>query len=209
MWLRRSRAATATGSVDGDLRLRQVVDVIVLAHDEALPFAIGVHVDAAVDLENDRPALERQIGVRVRHLDDCCRPVRPQVQELAAVTAESDVPHDVTLLPCLVERPFEAIVEVRRHDQLVRLAVRPQETGDPGERAVDRARSGLPGVEGMQLVVERPHAARQRHVFGDVREVSGVLRRTVEGLDEVGDDLRRDRVSRQPSSRRSLRPRQR
>ena len=84
-----------------------MVDVIVLAHDEALPFAPGPHVDAAVDLEDHGAALERQVGVRVRHLDDRRGAVRTHVQELAAVPAQRNVCHDVELLACLVEGMFE------------------------------------------------------------------------------------------------------
>src|SRR5262249_55184936 len=87
---------------DRDLGLREMVDVIVLADDEALPFALGSHVDAAVELEDHGAALERKAGVRVRDLDDLCRSVSADMDELAAIPAERDVRHDVVILLQLV-----------------------------------------------------------------------------------------------------------
>ena len=54
----------------GQLRAPEVVDVVVLGDDEALPFPLGERVDGAVQLEQDRAALERELGrVRVRNVD--------------------------------------------------------------------------------------------------------------------------------------------
>ena len=54
----------------GELGAAEVVDVVVLGDDEALPLALRERVDGAVQLEQDRPPLERELGrVRVRHVD--------------------------------------------------------------------------------------------------------------------------------------------
>ena len=98
--------------------LREVVDVVVLADDEALPLALGAAVDAAVDLEDHRAPVERELGVGVRDLDDGRGAVGGDVQELAAVPPEREVGDDVELLARARERLLERVVEVRRHDQL-------------------------------------------------------------------------------------------
>ena len=57
-----------------DVAVREVVDVVVLGDDEALERARRRPVDAAVQLEDHRAALERELGrVRVRQVDPCTR----------------------------------------------------------------------------------------------------------------------------------------
>jgi hypothetical protein len=76
-----------------DLGLRKVLDVVVLGDDEALPLALfGAASDLAVELEDDRAAVERELGrIRVRHLDQRSGSVRCDVAELAAVPAGGEV----------------------------------------------------------------------------------------------------------------------
>ena len=69
--------------------------------------------------------------------------------------------------------------------------MRPQQPCETGERPVDLTRREVLCVERMQLVVERPDPLRQHHVLSDMRQISRVLGRTVEGLDKVGGDLAR------------------
>ena len=160
------------GHDDGDLRLREVVDVVVLADDEALPLASGRAVDAAVDLEDHRAPLERQVGVGVRHVDDRRGAVGPDVQELAAVPAQRDIGDDVEVLACLVERPLERVVEVRRDDQLVRTAVSAVAGLRRGRGSGRQDAVEVASKEGVELVVQRSDPVRERHVLGDVREVA-------------------------------------
>ena len=70
----------------GQLRAAEVVDVVVLGDDEALPLALGQRVDGAVQLEQDRAALEGELGrVRVRDVDRARRLAGRAVPEAAAV----------------------------------------------------------------------------------------------------------------------------
>jgi len=112
-----------------DLGLREVLDVVVLGDDEALPLAVlAAAADLAMELEDDRAALERELGrVRVRHLDQGSGPVRRDVAELATVPAGSEVRNDIELLTGVEERALERQVVTRGDDQLVRGAALAQE----------------------------------------------------------------------------------
>ena len=105
-----------------DLGLREVLDVVVLGDDEALPLAVlAAAADLAMELEDDRAALERELGrVRVRHLDQGSGSVRRDVAELATVPAGSEVRNDIELLTGVEERALERQVVTRGDDQLVR-----------------------------------------------------------------------------------------
>ena len=84
----------------GQLGAAEVVDVVVLGDDEALPLALGQRIDGAVELEQDRPAVEAELGrVRVRDVDRAWRLVRRAMPEAAAMRAGRDVGDDVELLP--------------------------------------------------------------------------------------------------------------
>jgi hypothetical protein len=76
-------------------------------------------VDAAVHLQEHRTALERDLGVCVRIVDDARRSFVRDVQELAAIASGRDVGDDVELLSGLAERALERLVEEGRDDQLV------------------------------------------------------------------------------------------
>src|SRR6185437_2401832 len=134
---------------DRDLGLREVVDVVVLADDEALPLALRAAVDAAVDLEDHRSALERDVGVRVGDLDEGGGAVEADMQELAAVGAEREIRDDVEVLACLPERLLEDVVEVGRDDQLIRAAARSEQARQLGQRPVDRPGGALAVEQGV------------------------------------------------------------
>ena len=108
----------------------EVVDVVVLGDDEALPLPLGKRIDRAVELQQDCPALERELRrVRVGHVDRPRSFARWAMPEAAAVRPARHVRDDVELFPLLLERTLESQVEVRGHDQLVRRASRPEQRG--------------------------------------------------------------------------------
>ncbi len=107
----------------GQLRVPEVVDVVVLGDDEALPLALGERVDGSVELQQDRPALERELDrVRVRDVDRPGRLTGRAVPEAAALRARRNVRHDVELLARILERALEGEVVVRADDELVQRA---------------------------------------------------------------------------------------
>src|SRR5580765_852959 len=105
-----------------DIRLREVVDVIVLGDDEALPLALRAPVDLAVQLQDHGPALERKVDVGVREVDQPWLGVRRQVAELSAVAPAGEIGDDVELLPRVREGALERNVVARGDDELVRRA---------------------------------------------------------------------------------------
>ena len=141
----------------GQLGAAEVVDVVVLGDDEALPLALGQRIDRAVELEENRPALERELGrVRVRDVDRPRRLAGRSVPEPATMGPGGHVGHDVELLARILERALEREVVVRRDDELMRRAPLAKQRGEPGEKAVQR--TGLDGglEVAVELVVERP-----------------------------------------------------
>ena len=75
-----------------DLGPREVLDVVVLGHDEALPSALARPVDLAVELEDHRPPVERELAcILVRPLDQGAVASWIDVTELSAVPALGDV----------------------------------------------------------------------------------------------------------------------
>ena len=101
----------------GELGAAEVVDVVVLGDDEALPLALRERVDRAVQLEQDRAPVERELGrVRVRDVDRARRLARRAVPEAAAVRPARHIGDDVDLLALVLERPLEGKVVVRRDD---------------------------------------------------------------------------------------------
>src|SRR5439155_14401570 len=99
------------GERTGNVGRGEVVEVVVFADDEALPLASGAAVDAAVDLEDHAPPLERDIRVRIRRLDDDRGPVGARVQELPLVSSDREVRDDVELAARRPERLLEELVE--------------------------------------------------------------------------------------------------
>src|SRR6185436_3651251 len=87
------------GNGPGDVALREVVDVVVLGDDEALPFTFRASVDLTVQLQDHRALFERQLRrVRVRQVDQTSGSVWADVTELPAVRPGGDVRDDVELL---------------------------------------------------------------------------------------------------------------
>ena len=150
----------------------EVVDVVVLGDHEALPLALGEWIDGAVELQDDRAAVEAQLRrIRVRNVDRPRRLTRRAVPEPTAMRPGRDVRDDVELLALLLEGPLEGEVVVRRHDELVRRAALAQERGEPGEEAVQRAWLDRRLEARVQLVVERPRPLHRRHVLGHASEI--------------------------------------
>ena len=193
---------------DGDLGLGEVVDVVVLADDEALPLALGPPVDAAVDLEDHRAALEREVGVGVRDVDERRVAVGGDVQELAAVPARARCRRRRRTPRRPPERALERVVEVRRDDQLMRPAARSQQASELGQRVDGRARAR---TRGRRARAARRTAARRPCVSATYSATwarsRACVRRTVEVLDEVGRDLGRARQAVLGAARRDSRPR--
>ena len=78
------------------LRVPEVVDVVVLGDDEAFPLALGERVDGSVELQQDRPALERELyRVGVGDVDRSGRLTGRTVPEAAALGTGRNVRDDV------------------------------------------------------------------------------------------------------------------
>ena len=162
------------GHDGGELGVAEVVDVVVLGDDEALPFPLGKRVDGAVQLEQDRPALERELGrIGVRNVDRLRRLSGRAVPEAAALRPCRDVGDDVDFLAGLLEGALEREVVVRAHDQLVRCSSRSQERRELREEAVERRRFHGSLEARVQLVVERAGALHRRDVLRHPRQVHG------------------------------------
>src|SRR5829696_390580 len=94
----------------------EVLDVVVLRDDERVALAV-VAVDVAVDLQEHRALLEREVAVRCRVEDRHPVAVWAQVHEPLLV-APRLVDDDVDGLGRLGERALEHVVVVRRQDEL-------------------------------------------------------------------------------------------
>ncbi len=129
------------GNSAGKIRLREVVDVVVLGDDEALPLPVGSAIDLAVQLQDHRSLIQRQLGgIRVRYLDQPPTAIRSDVAELPAPRPRGQVGHDIELLPRFEECCLQCDVVARRHDQLMWHAALPQDGGSGGEEPVHRSR---------------------------------------------------------------------
>ena len=170
----------------GQLRSAEVVDVVVLGDDEALPFALRQRIDGSVKLQDDRAAVEAELGrVRVRYVD------RPRglpgwaMPEAAAMRAGRDVRDDVDLLAGLREGALERQVVVGRDDELVRRAPRTQDCRHACEETMERTRLDGRFEAGVQLVVQRTRALHRRYVLRDPRKVDRAVARDGEGFREM------------------------
>ena len=185
-----------------DVGAAEVVDVVVLGDHEALPLALRERVDGAVQLEQDRPAVERQLGrVRVGHVDRPRLLARRPVPELSTVRAGSDVRDHVHLLPRLLEGALDGEVVAARDDELVGRTVLPQERRQAGEEAVHRLRLDRRLEPAVQLVVERPGAVHGRDVLRDPRQVERELARVPERGRQLPTPGRPRRRARAPARR--------
>src|SRR5262249_47114242 len=119
----------------------EVVDVVVLRDDEALPLALGVGVDRAPELQQHGAALQRKLRrVRVGDVDRAWRLAGRAMPEPAAMGTGRYVRDDVDLLPGLGERLLEREVVVGRDDERVGGAVLPRERRQRGQKPVQRSR---------------------------------------------------------------------
>ena len=164
----------------GDVRAGEIVDVVVLGDDEALPFTLRPAVDLAVDLQDHRPLVERQARVRVREVDDGRRKGEPPVGKLGG---------GARYVRPLLHR--KRILEGRQDDTRPRA----REVAVDGDGDVERVRVVMQAGELHQLVAEMMQAVlglAARPYPGDSRQV-------------VRAD-RRHRVARPLRRRRALKP---
>ena len=131
-----------------NVRLREVVDVIVLRDGEALPAALGLTVYLAEQLEDHGSVVESDARVGVRHFDDGGVALGADVEEPPLVTTERDVGDDVDPLLRVGERTLEREVEVRSDDQLARRSALTKHRGHIRERSVAPAPGRSPGRAG-------------------------------------------------------------
>ena len=175
------------GNDRGQLGMTEVVDVVVLGDDEALPLALGERIDRAVQLEQDRPPLERELGrVRVRNVDRPRRLAGRPVPEAASVRTGRNVGNDVELLASILERALQREIVVRAHDQLVRCTSLAEEGRKLCEETVERGWLHRCLETGVQLVVERARPLHGRDVLRNAREIDRPVIRDGEGLREMG-----------------------
>src|SRR5207237_8678763 len=108
---------------------------------EALPGALGRRIEAALEVEDGRAALGRQLGrVPVRPLDRRRDAARRHVTEAAAVPPGGDVADGVELLARLAERLLEGELVAGRDEQRMARAPFPEERRKSGEGPVQRSR---------------------------------------------------------------------
>ena len=107
-------AAEPRREVDGQTPpsacLGEVVDVVVLADDEALTLAVGAGRPRRGSCRIDRPLLERYATYAFGTSIDARARRRPAVQELPAVAPDREVRDDVERLASVVERALERAV---------------------------------------------------------------------------------------------------
>ena len=174
-----------------ELGAAEELDVVVLGRDEALPLPLRMRIDGAAELEEDGALVERELGVRVRHLHGPRRLARRPMPEPPLVRPARHVGDDVELLLRLLERALEPEVVVRRHDQLVRDAALAQERRQRREQPVhglglDRRLEPI-----VQLVPEATCAAHRRDVLADAGQVERPVARVVERRREPLRERRR------------------
>src|SRR6266571_2802734 len=129
------------GDGAGEIRLREIVDVVVLRDDEALPLTVWTAVNLSMELEDDGAPLQGKLGgVGVRQIDEPATSLRRDVAELASSRARRNVGDDVEFFTRFEERGLEREVVARRHDQLVRHPTLAQNRRDRREESVNGCR---------------------------------------------------------------------
>ena len=121
------------------LRAAEVVDVVVLGDDEALPLAFGERSTARSSsrtiVRRSRTAPSRTCSGRRSGAE---APPGGRCQKRPRCGSDGDVGDDVDCLTRLLEGAFEREVVVRRHDELVRRTMRAQERRESREKTVKR-----------------------------------------------------------------------
>ena len=159
--------------------------MVVLGDDEARPRLLEGGVGDPAQAQEDGPALERKIGVRVRDLDHPRLGARRGVDEPAAEGARTDVGDDVQFLVGVGEGALDAGVERGRDDQLVRQVTLAQHSGEAGEQPVNRAGLVARAEDGVELLVQRPESLHRRDVLRDPAERAGQVGGNAEGVREA------------------------
>ena len=142
----------ADGKQGRGLGLREVVDVVVLAHHVAVAHAVGQLVRAAVEPEDHRPLRRGEPRLEIRFVDHPRRSAVRDVQELPAVAADRHVRDDVELLARVGERTLERAVVAGCQQQLAGQATGAQEQRKSRKRPVHGTRCEIAPVESVQLV---------------------------------------------------------
>jgi len=177
------RRGQADRYLSRDVGSPEIVDVVVLGDDEALPIARRRPVDLSPHLQDHGSPRERELRrVRVRNGDHVRGPVGSEVAELAAVAARGEIRDDVDLFASLLESMLERIV-VRRHDEkLVRRAPLTQEAWKRREESVRDGRLALSLGNRVQLVIERSRATGNGGELRHARELEHLAGRIAEAL---------------------------
>ena len=165
----------------GQVGVRQVLDVVVLADHEAVARFVAA-VDRAVDLEDHGAGVEREPGVLVGAIDQPALAVREAVDEAAVVRATGHVDDDLVGLARVAEGALEDVVVVGGDDELVEVALplRLQRRGKRREEAVYRVRRVLRVEDVPEPLVQRPLAGGELDVLGDPGQLGPVGKRVAE-----------------------------
>ena len=159
----------------GDVRAREVADVVVLGDDVAVARGIAAH-HRAVQLDDDRALVGVELDVAVGH-DDRHRRRLAAVDEAAAVRAVGLrlVPDEVVGLAGLLERPLERVVVVRRQDDLARHVALAQACRATAARNAVQLRRRVDRLQRRaHVLVQRLPAQHRVHVLRDAHEVAVV-----------------------------------
>src|SRR5690349_22207738 len=123
-----------------DVAAREITDVVVLGHDEALVLTV---LQPSAQPQDDRAPFERELGrIRVRSVDDVRLAIRLAVAETPPVAPRREVRDDVELLAFVQQRLLERDVVPRRHEELVRQAASTQASRQRGEETMGARRNG-------------------------------------------------------------------
>src|SRR4029078_5588719 len=128
----------------GQLGMSEVVDVVVLSYDKALPLPRRRPCDLAVELENHRVVVKRElVRVGVRLFDQLAGPVGGDVAEAASVPPGRQIGNDLERLAGFLERALERRVVARRHEELMRQVAFTEQRRQRCEEAVKRRRGQI------------------------------------------------------------------
>ena len=162
-----------------DVRATEVVDVVVLGDDEALPLALGERVDRSMELEEDGAAVERQLRrIRVRDVDRA----RLLARERGARTSRETAPMRRTSRRRPPPPPPRTRARARGRTGSRRSAGAARRARGAAAASAARNRCTGCGSSGLleapvQLVVERARAVHRRDVLRDPGEVERAVAR--------------------------------